>query len=233
MAHPAVQTRPDRKSLTEGDVRAALRQQNPNAARSDVRRLARVIAVVWDAVADLPEAERREITQRKKRFRIALLKAWRSQNMEPDRKSVEDTGDVEFSHGTGLGERISTAEGRERLDRYAKARPLDSWAGLTAGAGEIEDTLGIPRSTLSSWQQNGSVIGLLRGQRKLAYPLEQFVDARPLEGVADILRVTPDARSAWLWLRQPHGALQDRLPLDVLKEGGREAVVRVAERDFV
>ncbi len=232
MAHAASQTRPDRKSLSEGGVRAALRQQNPNATINDVRSLARVIAVVWDVVAELPEAERREITQRKKGFRVALLKAWRSQNMEPDRKIVEETSNVEFSRGTGLGERISTVEGRERLDLYAKARPLDSWAGPTAGAGEIEDTLGIPRSTLSSWQQNGSVIGLLRGERKLAYPLDQFVDARPLEGVADILKVTPDARSAWLWLRQPHGALQDRLPLDVLKEGGREAVVRVAERDF-
>jgi uncharacterized protein (DUF2384 family) len=77
------------------------------------------------------------------------------------------------------------------------------------------------------------VIGLLRGERKLAYPLEQFVDARPLEGLADVLKVAPDARSAWLWLRQPHGALQHRSPLDVLKDGGREAVVRVAERDFV
>ncbi|WP_245573056.1 antitoxin Xre/MbcA/ParS toxin-binding domain-containing protein [Lichenihabitans psoromatis] len=234
MSHAALQARSDQNSLSEGDVRAALRKQNPTASLGDVRTLARVMAAVWEVVAELPEAERREIAQGKDKLRVALLDAWRSRSVRPDHKSVEDPGgDVEFSRGTGLGERIRVAEGRKRLDRYAKARPLESWAGPTAGTGEIEETLGIPRSTLSSWQQNGSVIGLLRGERKRAYPLEQFVDARPLEGVADILKVTPDARSAWLWLRQPHGSLQHRLPLDVLKEGGREAVVRAAERDFV
>jgi len=221
------------KHLREGDVRAALQKQIPGAAPSDVRSLAQVVVMVWDLVGRLPEAERREIVQGKDRLRAALLQAWPGRRTTRRRRPIEDANGVEHSRGTGLGGRISVVDGRERLDRYAKARPLESWAGPTAGAGEIEQALGIPRSTLSSWQQKGSVIGLLRGERKLAYPLEQFVDARPLEGIADVLKVTPDARSAWLWLRQPHVALQDRLPLDVLKDGGREAVVRVAERDFV
>ena len=76
------------------------------------------------------------------------------------------------------------------------------------------------------------MVGLLRGERKLAYPLEQFVDARPLEGIADVLRMAPDARSAWLWLRQPHGAVNDRAPIEALKSGERDSVVTAAERDF-
>jgi Protein of unknown function (DUF2384) len=221
------------KRLSEGDARAALEKQFPDATPSDVRSLAQVIVTVWDVVGGLPEAERREIAQGKDQLGAALLQAWRGRRATPGRRQIKDAGSVEHSRGTGLGERISVTDGRERLDRYAKTRPLESWAGPTAGAGEIEHALGIPRSTLSSWQQKGAVIGLLRGERKLAYPLEQFVDARPLKGLADVLKVTPDARSAWLWLRQPHGALQDRLPLDVLKDGGKDAVVRVAERDFV
>lgn len=149
------------------------------------------------------------------------------------RVSIKAGGRTEKSRGAGLGERITLEEGRDRLARYATARPLESWAGPVAGAGEIEDSLGIPRSTLSSWQQKGAIVGLLRGARKLAYPLEQFVDARPLEGIADVLRVAPDARSAWLWLRQPHGALNGRAPLERLKAGDRAAVVTAAERDFV
>jgi uncharacterized protein (DUF2384 family) len=47
-----------------------------------------------------------------------------------------------------------------------------------------------------------------------------------------VIRVARDERSAWLWLRQPHAALQDRLPIDALKGGDRDVVVRVAERDF-
>lgn len=109
---------------------------------------------------------------------------------------------------------------------------MESWAGPVAGAGEIEKSMGIPRSTLSHWQKRGAVIGLLRGERKLAYPLEQFVDARPLEGIADVLGTTPDARSAWLWLRQPHDALQGKTPLAMLQGGERKLVAKVAERDF-
>jgi hypothetical protein len=233
MTNAASQTRATLKHLSEGDVRAALQKQIPGAAPSDVRSLAQVVVIVWDLVGGLPDAERREIVQGKGRLRAALLQVWPARRKTPARKPIEDAGKVEYSRGTGLGERISVVDGRERLDRYATARPLESWAGPTAGAGEIERALGIPRSTLSSWQQKGSVIGLLRGERKLAYPLEQFVDARPLEGLADVLKVAPDARSAWLWLRQPHPALQHRLPLDVLKDGKKEAVVRVAERDFV
>jgi hypothetical protein len=233
MTYATLQTRADLKRLSEGDVRAALQKQVPGAAPGDVRSLAQVVVTVWDVVGALSEAEHREFAQGKDRLRAALLQAWRGRGATPRRGPIEDAGRVERSRGTGLGERIDVADGRGRLDRYAKLRPLESWAGPTAGAGEIEHALGIPRSTLNSWQQKGSVIGLLRGERKLAYPLEQFVDARPLEGLADVLKVAPDARSAWLWLRQPHGALQHRSPLDVLKDGGREAVVRVAERDFV
>ena len=91
----------------------------------------------------------------------------------------------------------------------------------------------MPRSTLNAWRARKAVIGLLRGERKLAYPVEQFVDARPVQGIADVLRVAPDERAAWLWLRQPHPALEGKLPIEVLKAGRREAVARVAERDFV
>ncbi len=233
MTVTALPARSARRQLSEGDVRAALQKQIPDAAPSDVRSLAQVVVIVWDLVGGLPEADRREIVRGKDRLRTALLQAWPGRRKPSGRRPIEDAGGVEHSRGTGLGERISVVDGRERLDRSVKARPLESWAGPVAGAGEIEHALGIPRSTLSSWHKRGAVIGLLRGERKLAYPLEQFVDARPLGGLSEVLKLAPDARSAWLWLRQPHGALRHRMPLDVLRDGGREAVVRVAERDFV
>jgi hypothetical protein len=63
--------------------------------------------------------------------------------------------------------------------------------------------------------------------------LDQFVDARPMQGIADVAKIASDERAAWLWLRQPHGRFDMRLPLDLLKAGQREEVVRAAERDFV
>lgn len=221
-------------SLSEGDVRAALEQHNPGVPAINVRTMATILAIVSDVLAELPEARRRELARAKGRFRKALFKATsRDTPVEQNRTYFEPVGRIERSAGRGLGERISLEEGKARLDRYAQMKPLDSWAGPTAGAGEIERQLGIPRSTLSNWQQRGAAIGLLRGERKLAYPLEQFVDARPVEGLAGVLEAAPDARAAWLWLRQPHGALEGRAPLAALKTSGmRDRVVKVAERDF-
>ncbi|WP_242187210.1 antitoxin Xre/MbcA/ParS toxin-binding domain-containing protein [Sphingomonas sp. CARO-RG-8B-R24-01] len=221
-------------SLSEGEVRAALQQHNPGAPAGNVRTMAKIIAVVSDVLAELPDAKRRKLVNAKGELREALIQATRGARRSSTRRYVEEAGKVETSQGSGLGERVSLEEGRVRLDRYATAKPLDSWAGPVAGAGEIEEQLGIPRSTLSNWQQRGVVIGLLRGERKLAYPLEQFVDARPLEGISDVLKVAPDARSAWLWLRQQHGALNEHTPLEILRtKGGRQRVAQVADRDFV
>lgn len=219
------------RGLSAGDVRAALKSSNPKARASDLNMMAEILSFVSGVIAELPKAEQSELAREKDEVRRILIEAVHSGRPET-RVSLKPTGRVERRRGAGLGGIIPLEEGKARLDRYATARPLESWAGPVAGAGEVEDNLGIPRSTLSRWQQKGMVVGLLRGTRKLAYPLDQFVDARPLEGIADILRLAPEARSAWLWLRQPHGALNNRAPLDALKAGDRQEVVIVAERDF-
>ncbi len=76
------------------------------------------------------------------------------------------------------------------------------------------------------------MIGLLRGERKLAYPLEQFVDNRPLEGLSEVVRLVPDARGAWLWLRQPNSTLDGKTPLESLRAGRKAAVISAAEADL-
>lgn len=219
---------------TERDVRAVLVQRNPDAPAADVRAMAKILVELSDILAALPQEKRRVLARAKDRFRDIVIDIAEPRAQRARRRTRDNANRVEKSRGAGLGERISVEEGRERLDRYAVAMPLEQWAGPVAGAGDIEAQLGIPRSTLSAWQKRGAVVGLLRGERKFAYPLEQFIDARPLEGISEIVRVAPDARAAWLWLRQPHGALNARAPLEMLKSGrDRELVVKVAERDFV
>lgn len=219
------------QGLSAGDVRAALKHSNPKAPASDLSTMAEIISLVSNVIAELPKAERSELAREKDQVRRILIEAVGHGRAEA-RTTIKPARRVEKSRGAGLGDRVPLEEGRDRLAGYATPRPMENWAGPVAGAGEIEEMLGIPRSTLSSWQQRGSVVGILRGERKLAYPLDQFVDARPLEGIGDILRLAPDARSAWLWLRQPHGTLESRIPLDVLKSGERVRVVTAAERDF-
>ncbi|WP_454887415.1 antitoxin Xre/MbcA/ParS-like domain-containing protein [Sphingomonas oryzagri] len=233
MANLAVEAdRPPRiRGLSEGAIRAALQRNNPEASVGDLRTMATIISAVSNALAELPDAARLELAREKNQIRRRLVEVTPGQGVA-QRAPIKASGRVIRSRGAGLGESVSLEEGRRRLADHAVARPLESWAGPVAGAGEIHDSLGIPRSTLSNWQQRGVVVGLLRGERKLAYPLDQFVDGRPLEGIADILRLAPDPRSAWLWLRQQHGALDGLLPLELLKSGRRADVVKVAERDF-
>ncbi len=234
MVDAAIHARgPGRRHVDEKAVREALKALDApvsGASSRDVELLARVISIVWDVVEELPMVERRQVAGDRELLRAAIRQVWSRRNVPLRRNSGSDA--VEHSQGAGLGQQISVEEGRARLDRFVTARPIESWAGPVAGAGEIEHALGIPRSTLSNWRNRGAAIGLLRGERKLAYPLEQFLDARPIQGLADVIRAARDERAAWLWLRQPHAALDDRLPIDALKRGDKDDVVRAAERDF-
>lgn len=216
------------RGLDEGEVQTALRAHNPHAPVRELRTMAQIVSIVVDFVADLPKAERSEIVRGRGPFRAALAEAAQSLG----RTHIEDGSKTERTRGTGLGELLSVEEGRARLDRYATAKPMEDWAGPVAGAGEIETRLGIKRTTLNSWYKQGAVVGLLRGQRKLAYPLEQFIDARPLEGLGEVLRLAPDARSAWLWMRQPHAAFDGQTPLALLAKRDADQVHKAAQRDF-
>jgi hypothetical protein len=213
------------QSLPEADVRTALVQRNPKASKAAINRMAKFLAAVSRIAADLPPGEQRKLPTGQKRLRLALLEATGNADEQDDA--------VETSVGEGRGELLSVEEGLQRLRRYAPPRPIEEWAGPVGGAGEIESELGIPRSTLSEWYRRGAVIGLLRGERKRVYPLEQFIDGRPIEGVGKVARIAPDARAAWLWLRQPHGRLDKLTPIELLARGDREVVVEVAERDFL
>jgi hypothetical protein len=219
----------------EAEIRAMFAHRNPHMPARALTPLARLVANFADVVAGLAVDQREKIPMSKTVLRTMLLRAARPRTKlsadEPRNAAVEPA--VERHRGTGLGDLLSLDVGRRRLAQYVQTRPVESWAGPVAGPGEIEKQLHVARSTLNEWHRRGAVIGLLRGERKHVYPLDQFVDARPLQGVGDVARIAPDERAAWLWLRQPHGRFDMRPPLDLLKSGQRDAVIQAAERDFV
>ncbi|HTN96465.1 MAG TPA: hypothetical protein VL101_05775, partial [Nordella sp.] len=139
---------------------------------------------------------------------------------------------VEKRRGEGLGKLLSEKEGRKRVEQYAISMRLEDWAGPLAGPVELEREYGIRRSTLHDWQRRGSIIGLLRGGRKHAFPLAQFVDGRPIEGMTQVTKIIRDPRTAWLWLLRSHPDTGQRPPLDHLKAGHIEDVINAAESDF-
>lgn len=233
MSDVAVQTRSGEqvRSLRVDDMQAALADRNPQASKAELHAIAVLAARAVEFVVGLTRSERQELVREPQQFRAALEEA-AHQGMAGERVHIEPRGRILKSCGAGLGERVSLEEGRARLERYATPGPIERWAGPVVGAGEIERRLGVKRSTLNTWARRGAVIGLLRGERKLAYPLEQFVDNRPLEGLAEIVRLAPDARSAWLWLRQPNAALKGHTPLESLRSGGKSAVLEAAAADL-
>jgi hypothetical protein len=219
----------------EAEIRAIFVHRNPRIPARALTPLAKLVTTFADVVAELAADQREKIPTSKAVLRTMLLKAARLR-VEPEEAGLQNplaAQMVEHHEGSGLGDLLRLAEGRERLANYVQTRPLASWAGPVAGPSEIEKQLHVARSTLNEWHRRGVVIGLLRGERKHVYPLDQFVDARPMQGIADIARIAPDERAAWLWLRQPHGRFDMRPPLDLLKAGQREEVIQAAERDFV
>lgn len=219
----------------ESEIRAILAHRNPQMPARALTPLAKLVANFADVVAGLAADQREKIPTSKAVLRNMLLRAARPRTGpsadEPRNTAVEPA--VERHRGTGLGDLLNPEVGRQRLAQYVQTRPVESWAGKVAGPGEIEKQLHVARSTLNEWHRRGAVIGLLRGERKHVYPLDQFVDARPLQGVGDVAKIAPDERAAWLWLRQPHGRFDMRPPLDLLKAGQRDKVIQAAERDFV
>jgi hypothetical protein len=214
------------------EIQSIFEHRNPKLSTSDLTPLARLVANFADVVAGLAVDQRKKIPTSKKLLRSALLKA--SFGEIEASASSETTAEhiIERHAGTGLGKLLSLEEGRARMAAFVQKRPLESWAGPVACPGEIEKQLHVPRSTLNEWHRRGAVIGLLRGERKHVYPLDQFLDARPVQGVGDVAKIAPDERAAWLWLRQPHARFDMRAPLELLKMGQRDEVVQAAEGDF-
>lgn len=209
------------------DVKAVLRGRNPRAPAAEIETMARMVSIAIDVISGFPTVDLRGVA-REHKLRAALEQV--ALQFVPAETPQDDR--IERTRGNGLGEMISLSEGRSRLAAYTAPKAIEDWAGPVGGASDIEAQIGVKRTTLNTWYKQSAVIGLLRGQRKLAYPLEQFIDGRPLQGIADVLAVAPDARSAWLWMRQPHGALDGRTPLVALRGGQQIEISAIARRDF-
>lgn len=132
---------------------------------------------------------------------------------------------------------VEEAQGRfdPRLNRFKAVPPRipgislpTDWAGPVAGPTVIERHFGIPRSTLFRWQKRDEAIALKTGSRRFVFPLKQFVDARPADGIAALIAVFGDHRLAWQWLMAPNKEFGTTKPIDALLSGRVPDVVTAA-----
>lgn len=199
------------------EILAVLAKHNPSATKSAIEQAAQVFAATLEKGAGHHSLSPRAVEATRGMDGLTPV-------------AVE--APVEESEGEGFGDLLSEEEGRRRVIAYAKPVRLEDWAGPVGGPGEIERHFGTRRSTLHEWQKRGAVIGLLKGERKHVYPLAQFIDGRPVEGMTRITRIIANPRAAWLWLTTPHPIGDKSPPLERLKQGRIDEVAAAAEHDF-
>jgi hypothetical protein len=215
------------------DVVEVLARHNPRLSKTALAATGRVVAAVTAATARLAADQQRRIVADELELAqaVEVAVAGLVSDTGPRLKPLAIGKPIEVSQGAGLPAPIDLDEGRRRLAAFAEPMRLEDWAGPVAGPAEIEKTFGTKRSTLHDWQRRGAVIGLLKGERKHVFPLAQFVDGRPVEGMAQVTRI----------IANPRGAGQGRIritaemgatPLDLMKRDRLDEVLAAAERDF-
>ena len=233
----AVQPRLSMSRSAVADIVGVLVRHNPHAARAVVEATGRAAAAFGAAAATLTEKQQRQLgTNRKGLAQIiaAVVDDLADKRPSPAARlfSVLPKKAAEESIGAGVGKLVGRGEGLRRIADYAVPKRLEDWAGPVAGPGQLQRDYGIKRSTLHAWHKRGAIVGLLKGERKHVFPLQQFIDGRPVEGMAQITKVIDNPRAAWLWLMHAHPTGDHTSPLERLKRGQVDEVKASAERDF-
>jgi len=168
----------------------------------------------------------------------AMIASQLTSQTQATQRSILTLGDDAPHFAAAFVEHIC-AEARKdtttRIARVTAAAPIssevlaDDWAGPVAGPTLIEQQFGIPRSTLYRWQKKGEIIALnTRSSRKPVFPLRQFQDGRPVQGIAEVILLAGDDRLAWKWLVAPNSELDGRAPIDALLGGDKKVVIALA-----
>ena len=99
------------------------------------------------------------------------------------------------------------------------------------GMGQIAALIGISRQAVDKRRSQNQLIGLTQGKRGYAYPAFQFEAGKTLDGLKEILDAL-SAHDPWMqsiFFANGNDRLDGRTPLDALRQGLIEAVVRTAE----
>jgi hypothetical protein len=218
------------RKLVASEVSDVLTRHAPSLAKTAATNTAQIVGAVAAAVVGLSPAQQKRLKSRSGDL-VDMIAAWAGDDALSGRIDIRNPAEVEPRKGAGFGELIDVEEGRRRLADYAVDIPLEDWAGPLAGSSVLQD-MGIARSTLHDWQRRGEVIALLKGARKHVFPLAQFVDGRPAQGIRDILDIVDGPRRAWFWMVKPSPLLGGTRPIDLLKQDRRQEVVEAARTVF-
>jgi hypothetical protein len=219
-------------SPAAADLISMFAQHNPKSSRGDLTEVGKLVAAFSATAANLSPAARKRLIAGKDRFEKLIVQIAAEPEAAPKPLKLVAKSAAEISQGAGLGRVLSAEKGRAQIAAYATPARVEDWAGPLAGPTALKRDFGVARSSLHTWLKQNAVIGLLVGVRKHAFPTEQFIDGRPVTGLAAIVEAIGDLRVAWLWLRQPNPGLAGITPLERLKAGAGDEVVGMARSNF-
>ncbi|SBV31125.1 protein of unknown function [uncultured Sphingopyxis sp.] len=163
---------------------------------------------------------------------LKLAKALQRSRPDPDRlvrRMLEETGEAHEISGTGLGQLLTIAEGRARLETISVEVGDQPAETKLLGAGDMAERLGVARASLDNWRRARKVLAFRKGVRNYVYPVRQFDRHAPLEGLDRVRAYFSDDYTAWEWLVTPNRYTGDTEPIERLRKGMLDEVVRAAE----
>jgi len=219
-------------SPTASELITMFAKRNPAVSRAQVEMVGRLVAEFGEVAAEFSPAHLRHFKTRKAPWRELIKTTLAQLESVSEPQQLVAKMPAETIEGTGLGAILPEAEARTQITAFTTPVTAESWAGPLAGPTQLDRELGIARSSLHAWQKQGAVIGVLVGVRKHAFPIEQFVDGRPVAGLGPLVQTIGDTRTAWRWLREPNPGLSGATPLSRLKTGAIEPVLEIARSNF-
>ena len=103
--------------------------------------------------------------------------------------------------------------------------------GGTLSAEQVSELIGISRQAVDRRRSQNQLIGLTQGKRGYAYPAFQFEVGKTLDGLKEVLNAL-SGHDPWMqsiFFANGNDRLTGKTPLDALRQGETEAVVRAAE----
>jgi hypothetical protein len=103
-------------------------------------------------------------------------------------------------------------------------------SGGVISSGKVAELLNVSRQAVDKRRAANQLLALTQGRRGYSYPTFQFEDGKTLNGLEEVLR-NLRALDPWMQLRfftSPHERLGNETPIDALRSGKVNDVVRAA-----
>jgi HAD superfamily hydrolase (TIGR01509 family) len=132
--------------------------------------------------------------------------------------------------GSGLGPLLSLEEGEARLDEITVDDDSTDWAASELlSATNLAERLQVSPAALEAWRTVNKAIAFRNDAGEYIYPVRQFEGSNPVEGLNRIVAFFPSLDEAWEWLVTPNRYTDGDVPIDRLRSGHVDEVVRAAE----